>query len=128
MGACIFTTTATGDTAQAAFANAVNDAAWEHGHGGYTGTIAEKQSFVTIPDTMERVRSRVEKADLGEGRKYMPDALDRARDSNDPQKQAWAIARALLEIGDDRIDNKWGPAGCILIKPKTWLFFGWASE
>ena len=45
MGACDFKTVAKGKTAQEAFNKAVADAQWDRGHGGYTGTIAEKQSF-----------------------------------------------------------------------------------
>lgn len=45
MGGTNFETTATGKTAREAFANAVSQAQWEHGHGGYTGTIAEKPGF-----------------------------------------------------------------------------------
>jgi type II secretory pathway pseudopilin PulG len=31
---------------------------------------------------------------------------------------------------DPRIDDKWGPAGCVEVGPHgtTFLFFGWASE
>lgn len=46
MGATNFETTATGKTAREAFLNAVNDAHYWHGHGGYTGTIAEKPGFI----------------------------------------------------------------------------------
>lgn len=49
MGACDFICRARGKTAQEAFDAAVRDAEWEHGHGGYTGTIAEKDEFVMIP-------------------------------------------------------------------------------
>ena len=45
MGAQDFTATAKGKTAKEAFSVAVEDAAYENGHGGYTGTIAEKRSF-----------------------------------------------------------------------------------
>lgn len=48
MGACDFTVTAQGDTAQEAFRNAVADAQHEYGHGGYSGTIAEKSEFVIV--------------------------------------------------------------------------------
>lgn len=48
MGATNFAVRAKGKTAQEAFNTAVEQAAWEHGHGGYTGTIAEKSSFVVI--------------------------------------------------------------------------------
>ena len=46
MGATNFETIATGKTAREAFLNAVNDAYYWSGHGGYTGTIAEKPGFV----------------------------------------------------------------------------------
>jgi hypothetical protein len=48
MGADPFTVVAFGGTAQDAFRAAVEDAAFWHGHGGYTGTIAEKDSFRTF--------------------------------------------------------------------------------
>jgi len=49
MGAEQFWTKAEGKTAQEAFHNAVESAQWTHGHGGYTGTIAEKISFKKFP-------------------------------------------------------------------------------
>jgi hypothetical protein len=49
MGATDFYTMAKGKTAKDAFNSAVDAARYEHGHGGYTGTIAEKHSFVMIP-------------------------------------------------------------------------------
>ena len=54
----------------------------------------------------------------------------------DPEK----YAEKLLDENDDRVDDKWGPAGCIEMKPdetekkkygekiKKFLFFGWASS
>jgi hypothetical protein len=49
MGANVFMTVGLGNTAKKAFDKAVYDARYQHGHGGYTGTIAEKNSFVLIP-------------------------------------------------------------------------------
>lgn len=46
MGGWWFTDMAHGATWQDAFHNAGEQAAWEHGHGGYTGTIAEKHECV----------------------------------------------------------------------------------
>lgn len=46
MGGCDFTAIGFGKTAEDAFSQAREDAAWERGHGGYTGTIAEKGEFV----------------------------------------------------------------------------------
>lgn len=48
MGADNFYTTAFGKTAHDAFITAINDARYENGHGGYTGTIAEKSSFIQV--------------------------------------------------------------------------------
>jgi hypothetical protein len=69
----------------------------QHGHGGYTGTIAEKTSFTCIPDS-----------EVGD---------------TDPTE----YAGQLIDEQDSRIDSKWGPAGCIHIEDGTYLFFGWAS-
>ena len=49
MGAQVFTTTAKGSDARNAFIGAVREAQYECGHGGYTGTIAEKDGFTVIP-------------------------------------------------------------------------------
>ena len=96
MGASTFMVTATGATAQTAFNSARDEARLEHGRGGYTGTIAEKGSFVIIT--------------LPKG------------------KDAYEYANELLDAADPRVDDKWGPAGCIKISPQEWLFFGWASD
>jgi hypothetical protein len=48
MGAQVFMTTAAGKTADEAFRSAVSDALHENGHGGYSGTIAEKHNFRMI--------------------------------------------------------------------------------
>jgi len=49
MGANTFTQIGKGASAREAFADARDTAQYEHGHAGYTGTIAEKQSYVMIP-------------------------------------------------------------------------------
>jgi hypothetical protein len=62
MGATSFTDMAEGNTAAAAFGAAVEKAYWEHGHGGYTGTIAEKPGYVLfkIPINVLPKRQREE--------------------------------------------------------------------
>ena len=45
MGATTFYETSRGETAAEAFFAAQKEARYMHGHGGYTGTIAEKHSF-----------------------------------------------------------------------------------
>lgn len=36
-------------------------------------------------------------------------------------------ADQLLDEGDPRVDDKWGPAGCVKVGPDAYYFFGWAS-
>jgi hypothetical protein len=48
MGADLFYSTSSGPDAKTAFRDAVNEAAYECGHSGYTGTIAEKDEFVIV--------------------------------------------------------------------------------
>jgi hypothetical protein len=95
MGAEVFIMKSKGETARQAFDEAVRRAAYDHGHSGYTGTIAEKDSFVMI--------------DMPHGE----NAID--------------YANQLIDDRDDRIDDKWGPAGCIKTGEGEFLFFGWAS-
>jgi len=98
MGACTFYQSAEGRTAQEAFKQAREDAAWEHGHGGYTGTIAEKDSFKLVNLSEEIIKDRV------------------------------LLSAKIDELIDTKFDDKWGPAGCVKTGENTYLFFGWASE
>jgi hypothetical protein len=83
MGATAFTVYSLGIDADEAFRAATEDARHEYGHGGYTGTIAEKHSFIVITPT--------------------PIPLDEAEE----------LANRLVDEGDPRIDDKWGPAGAL---------------
>lgn len=102
MGADVFFVNASGKTAREAFDEAVRRARYEHGHGGYSGTIAEKGSFTMIP---------------------LPDG-----------EKVSSFTNKLIDDCDDRVDDKWGPAGCIQVETdgdsdrKKFLFFGWASS
>jgi hypothetical protein len=96
MGAEVFVHEANGENAQEAFRNARNQAGYDHGHSGYSGTIVEKDDFVMI-DCPEGV---------------------------DPEE----YADTLIDNDDERIDDKWGPAGCIKVNENSYLFFGWASS
>lgn len=82
-----------------AFALAQERARYEHGHGGYTGSIAEKTSFKLI---------------VGK---------TKATTRDEAERQAYE----LIDAEDPRIDDKWGPAGCIEFD-EGFLFFGWASS
>ena len=97
MGAHSFIDRAKGRNAREAFDTLVDQAAWENGHGGYTGTIAEKSEFVMIPLNI------IEAAE--------------------------ATAERLIREGDPRIEDKWGPAGCIHDPVNDdFVFFGWSSS
>lgn len=98
MGGEVFTTRARGETAQEAFDAAKEEAFYDHGHSGYTGTIAEKPGFTIIP---------------------LPDA-----NLSDPE----AYADELIRDNDERIEGKWENATAFQVGPKEWLFFGWASS
>ncbi len=97
MGATTFITQAAGKTAADAFEAARKQAQYDHGHSGYTGTVAEKDEFVLIP---------------------FPGGDDTV---------AEAFADALIRAGDKRVDSKWGPAGCLDLGGGKFMFFGWAS-
>lgn len=107
MGACTFTDVAKGSTAKEAFENATSDARYEHGHGGYTGTIAEKHSFTIIPFTS-------------------PSGAEKG--TPEFRKEVGRYADQLIEDDDYRVTDKWGPAGCIDLGNGEYLFFGWASS
>lgn len=96
MGATTFCNRESGASALEAFKAAREEALYDHGHSGYSGTIAEKSKFVMIA--------------LPEG--------------EDAMTYAWK----LIDEGDPRVDDKWGPAGCIDEGDGNYLFFGWASE
>ncbi|RBO79943.1 hypothetical protein [Nocardia puris] len=86
MGAQPFTDYAEGQDPREAFDRAVEDPRYTYGHGGYTGTIAEKDRFVII--THEPLN---------------PEAAE-------------ALASELLARDDPRIEDKWGPAGAIPVR------------
>ena len=98
MGACDFHVTAKGKTAREAFNAARDHALYESGHGGYSGTIAEKHGFVMITPPEGPILER--------------------------------FIMQLIEDQDERIGDKWGPAGCIKdpVQEQTWHFFGMASS
>lgn len=115
MGGCDFQTSRYGKTAKEAFASAVADARYESGHGGYTGTIAEKPGFVLI--------------DLPAGAAPR-DAIGWIADpaGAPEERRAWATRWAR------QYEDKWGDACCVRggqTKPdgsELFIFFGVASS
>jgi len=102
MGAEDFYTVSSGKNPEEAFKSAIDETRYECGHRGYTGTIAEKNSFVSCSENV-----------FGS------------------YQEASDYAKNLIDESDDRVDNKWGPAGYVRFKNGTevkFLFFGWASS
>lgn len=102
MGACTFEVKMTGKNAKDAFSKAREDAAWEYGHNGYTGSIAEKNTFVMI--------------NCPEG-KDPYDYANELMDNDDPR-----IADKWGPAGCIKLPS---PEGA---EYKHYLFFGWASH
>ncbi len=106
MGANEFTTSARGKTAADAFKKARADAQYESGHGGYTGTIAEKHEFVMMTPPFTRAECP----------------------NNSFQTKVYDWVETLLTANDRRIADKWGPCGCVQLSPTEFIFFGVASS
>jgi len=139
MGAYEFLTYGFGKTAQAAFSQCVKDAQYEHGHGGYTGTIAEKHSFVMVATP----KTRLDLVDLAYCALGDADHITTYRDlkeGEDPKKstrQQWDSGKQAmiykvpvrkklppkLKAWSDKlqpiIDDKWGPAACVEVTGKA---------
>ena len=123
MGASEYMNIAQGKTAKEAFDKLVAQAQWEHGHGGYSGTIAEKQSFVefTRPKGMRRATVIEAVRDL---------AKIHYDDDGDPKTDAVQAKYPKLPIGAmfEVYDDKWGPALAIQLRKGEYLFAGFASS
>ena len=115
--------------AREAFNDAIRDAAWEYGHGGYTGTIAEKSNFFLIEKPRNR---RLQSRTLLKAVQEINHVSWRGTDA---EKRQWKkrIGNYLFEeIVKGWQGDKWGPAAGIQLTNKPgkneYIFFGWASE
>lgn len=86
MGAEVFTHGSELEDVREAFRECVDEALYDYGHSGYSGTIAEKGDFVVIDSTPHS------------------------------KKDATNLAWRLIDERDPRIDDKWGPAGAIKLE------------
>lgn len=89
MGSNWFTEGAPGADPRAAFAQAVSESAHRYGHGGYTGSLAEKDSYVVI------------------------------RGAASPMTRTAALALIATMHDDLRVRDKYGPAGAIALVDDT---------
>tara|TARA_R100001244_G_scaffold8436_2_gene10611 strand:- start:1353 stop:1724 length:372 start_codon:yes stop_codon:yes gene_type:complete len=123
MGASEFINVAEGKTADAAFKKLVEQAQWEHGHAGYSGTIAEKRSIAEFSRPKGMRRATVIEA-VRALRRIMHD------DDGDPKTAPVQAKYPKLPIGAmfEVYDDKWGPALAIQLRKGEYLFAGFASS
>ena len=135
MGANDFSDIVCGRNADEAFRKAVDQAAWDFGHAGYTGTLAEKYEFTEF---------------------RIPPALDTdpyilcewaTNSYNGVPDAAPTELHDLIQRMYKGSNDKWGPAGCFRLNPpmlarmkdmawvgkpaegeNAYMFFGWASS
>ncbi|HUW00751.1 MAG TPA: hypothetical protein VMW08_00225 [Acidimicrobiales bacterium] len=124
MGAYDFTTTSLGKTAEQAFDRAVRDAQYEYGHGGYTGSIAEKHDFVLVATpkgtSAERLLAKTYDAHAALEAEA---GTEWARKATAKERKALAYLREKLGHQADRWieaaeGDKWGPAAAIEVTGK----------
>lgn len=102
MGASQFTNVGRGTSAREAFNSLVEDARYDYGHAGYTGTIAEKSTY-------KMASSQI--------------FADKA--------SAYEFVNECMEDDNHFSSDKWGPAAYVSFKKGEeicYLFFGWASS
>lgn len=127
MGATDFQTTVKARTAQAAFKKAQEQARYDHGHAGYTGTIAEKPSFVEVD-----LPIRPDGTTMG-GRDFIEilGSVIYAREGDDLAKLFGKTGGSSLEFSIRKAqkiwEEKWGPALAIKTGKGEWTFLGLAS-
>lgn len=140
MGASEFRTRGQGKTVREAYRAAVDDARYEHGHGGYTGTVAEKDGFreFTLPADvpLDLFIAWVEDNDvLVPCAKDDPKWASRQGHGENEKTFKWAPAppipaayAGLVKRVQATYEDKWGPAVALKVAEGEWLFLGMASS
>lgn len=152
MGASDFHDTVAGtrDKVAEVFSACVLSSAYDYGHSGYTGTIAEKDSYEIVKidynkaqlALLDRIATDPEFAAHWEGQakwRKNQNGIDYAvsliEDSygKETANAEWLVKCGLspLQAGEAirLMDDKWGPAAAVFDDEKgIWHFFGWASS
>jgi hypothetical protein len=111
MGAMWFVDVVVARTPEQAFIKAVKDARYWNGHGGYTGTIAEKGEFKFFGQLGSRYVDRIETYfDYADEWFHSTDGRKAAKPKGVPEPIREVILKALPTY-----DDKWGPAVCFEI-------------
>lgn len=148
MGSCDFVVLSHGKTASQAFDRVADEARYEYGHEGYTGTIAEKSGFVVFDLPSRVMASKVLAALQWAGDADMePVGSDAAIVKRARRDRAWLVSKFGEVTTAEmirRYNDKWGPAVGFQVTGKqaeryrlyntmkrgerVWLFCGWASS
>ena len=151
MGAEFFYGFGEGETIDKAFRNLVKEAKLDYGRRGYTGTIAEKDSYHlwNLSDEIAYLKKLVDNDGI-------PNPIVKTGrtdpDDEDLEEEAWVCYKSGItefvnnlsnltideqaeevagilgaDLGDRRFADKWGPAHVFQVGSHRWLFFGWAS-
>lgn len=123
MGAEIFRTRATGSTLDDAFTAARDQARYEHGHGGYSGTIAEKDDVIEIAVPGGVTPAAFAAMVYAALEDFYGWQAEREEWDDLPAEVVTAVRKAAVAA-----DNKWGPAVAIPLAPDRWVIMGWAPS
>jgi hypothetical protein len=142
MGATGFTTRAAGTTIGEAFRAAVDQAYYWHGHGGYTGTIAEKNECVEYdlpvlppvtdddaPAWMSDIVQRYANA-LNIDPRWDTEDSEYAVIRQGVKDRNYLVERIGARLFENMLlvyENKWGPAIAFRVNTEEWAFMGTAS-
>ena len=111
-------------TADEAYREVLRDARWEHGHGGYTGTIAEKSGFYLIPTPHGMRPGTLEDMVWQLFHRYDEKAHKHWR-----KNLSEDIYKTIVDAWDE---DKRGPAACMKVTGRQgrnkYMFFGMASS
>ena len=154
MGAQWFDQTALAKTAHAAFNEGVEAAAYDYGHSGYTGTLAEKPGFVMLGTLPARVSSELATRHLEDWSQWREHGywMD-YKETRFIKRRRNPLPNALAAMGEQfwnrvveiALGDKWGPAACFQLNKaetkqikewqgrkgshdKAFVFFGYASS
>lgn len=134
MGAEWFEQYGVGKTMKGAFSAAHKEALYEYGHRGYTGSLAEKGSYVDMTAKFPKFSNDEELEAILRNIYSFPNIEDSATVSTYDSKNRTIVKRAMtadeMEIVDivKAANDKWGPAVGIKTGDNEYLFFGWASS
>ena len=123
MGASEYMNWGKGKTAKVAFDRVAGNARHNHGHGGYSGTIAEKYSMVEFP----RPKGMRAKTVIDAVQAISRIGFD---DDGNPKTDAVQAKYPKLPISKmfEVYRDKWGPSLAIELAKGEYLFAGWASS